>query len=72
MNQRQQERVADLGRAFQEAITDIVNSGYDTPESTMEENVRMSGELPRDINHGLATYEVTISHLHNGFLVNVG
>jgi hypothetical protein len=83
MNQRQQERVADLGRAFQEALTDIINMGEDGPavnryadqEPMMAEPDPMTGsvvEPNRDINHGLASNDVTITQLHNGFFVQVG
>lgn len=80
MNRRQQERVADLGRAFQEALTDVINMGdqmgmeevmeMEEPTKSYEEPVPMP--IPADLNSGLAPYEVTIRQVNNGFIVNVG
>lgn len=71
MNRRQQERVADLGRAFQEALTDIINMG---DEAGMEEPMEMVEPMPIpvDMNSGLATHPVYVRHVHNGFIVEVG
>jgi len=80
MNRRQEERVADLGRAFQEAIADIVNLGEPTPieEPALEVYEREAvcreepTPFPVDMNDKLAQYDVTIKHVHNGFIVSVG
>lgn len=78
MNRRQQERVADLGRAFQEALTDIINMGYNDPEPTpmmgafVEEDVRCEVEPQQAISINISPYPVTIRQQHNGFIVEVG
>lgn len=82
MNQRQQERVADLGRAFQEALTDIINTGddelvqrYSEPEPMMAETEpmkRYAVEPDRGLNHDLAPHVISITQVHNGFIVEVG
>ena len=77
MNRRQEERVADLGRAFQEAIADIINLGEPAQDECpalevydREEDCRPMPVV--DMNDKLAQYDVTIKHVHNGFIVNVG
>ena len=83
MNRRQEERVADLGRAFQEAIADIVNLGESAQDEApafeayerieayeREEDCRPMPVV--DMNYKLAQYDVTIKHVHNGFIVSVG
>ena len=77
MNRRQEERVADLGRAFQEAIADIVNLGESAQDEApafeayeREEDCRPMPVV--DMNDKLAQYDVTIKHVHNGFIVSVG
>ena len=81
MNRRQEERVADLGRAFQEAIGDVINLGEPTQdevpalEAYEREEVCRDESMPMpvmDMNDKLAQYDVTIKHVHNGFIVNVG
>jgi hypothetical protein len=78
MNRRQEERVADLGRAFQEAIADIINLGEPAQDEVpvpmvaydREEDCRPMPVV--DMNDKLAQYDVTIKHVHNGFIVSVG
>ena len=77
MNRRQEERVADLGRAFHEAVADIVNLGESAQDEApaleaydREEDCRPMPVM--DMNDKLAQYDVTIKHVHNGFIVNVG
>lgn len=77
MNRRQEERVADLGRAFQEAISDIINLGesaqYEAPALEVYEREEVCRPMPvLDMNYKLAQYDVTIKHVHNGFIVSVG
>jgi hypothetical protein len=77
MNRRQRERVEDLGRAFQDALTDIINMGEevsDRTEAVGREYESEPGPMPRpiDMNDKLAQYDVTIKHVHNGFIVSVG
>jgi hypothetical protein len=80
MNSRQEERVPGIGRAFPEAVADIVNLGEPTPieEPALvayeREEVCREESMPRpiDMNDKLAQYDVTIKHVHNGFIVNVG
>jgi hypothetical protein len=74
MNRRQEERVADLGRAFHEAVADIVNFGEPTPieEPALvtyerEEVCRPTPAYPR-----LAQHEIKITQAHNGFIVSAG
>jgi hypothetical protein len=77
MNRRQRERVEDLGRAFQDAVESIIN----LEESIMVEEPALEaydreedcGPMPVvDMNDKLAQYDVTIKHVHNGFIVSVG
>ena len=77
MNRRQRERVEDLGRAFQDALTDIINMGEevsDRTEAVGREYESEPGPMPMPIgmNDKLAQYDVTIKHVHNGFIVSVG
>jgi hypothetical protein len=77
MNRRQEERVADLGRAFQEAIADIINLEEPTPieEPALEAYDREEVCRPMpvvDMNDRLAQWDVNIKHVHNGFIVSVG
>jgi hypothetical protein len=80
MNRRQRERLEDLGRAFQDAVENIINleesilveapafEAYEKEEVCREESIPM----PVDMNDKLAQYDVTIKHVHNGFIVSVG
>ncbi len=78
MNTRQRERVADLGRAFQSALEEIIDMGEGEciREEVYEEEVcredPMPVPMPVDMNDKLAHYEVNIKHVHNGFIVSVG
>ena len=82
MNRRQEERVADLGRAFQDAVKSIINLGEGEPRNDRQEYeqpipIEEEYEQPRpmpvvDMNDKLAQYDVTIKHVHNGFIVSVG
>jgi hypothetical protein len=91
MNRRQRERVADLGRAFQDAVESIINleesilveepalEAYDREEVCREQPIPIESDgmeepmpMPVDLNDKLAQYDVTIKHVHNGFIVNVG
>ena len=83
MNRRQEERVADLGRAFQDALEEIINMGegetrndrevYEQPIPIEEEyEYEQPTPFPVDMNDKLAQYDVTIKHVHNGFIVSVG
>ena len=80
MNRRQEERLEDLGRAFQDAVKSIINleesilveepalEAYEKEEVCREESI----PGPVDMNDKLAQYDVTIKHVHNGFIVSVG
>jgi len=84
MNRRQEERIADLGRAFQEAITDIIHTGEEVaqPMEAYEDEIvdcepeqeRLS--LPRPTTPSayppLASHEIKITQAHNGFIVSAG
>jgi hypothetical protein len=75
MNRRQRERVEDLGRAFQDALTDIINMGEevsDRTEAVGREYESEPGPMPIDMNDRLAQYDINIKHVHNGFIVGVG
>lgn len=83
MNRRQEERVADLGRAFQEALTDIINMGNNDIQENRnldcddrnEPSVRGAEVSERPtigMNDRLAQYDINIKHVHNGFIVGVG
>jgi hypothetical protein len=80
MNRRQEERVADLGRAFHDAVESIINleesilveepalEAYEREEVCREESI----PGPIDMNDKLAQWDVNIKHVHNGFIVSVG
>ena len=83
MNRRQQERTADLGRAFQSALEEIIDMGEDRIQEdsylnyTREIDVLIEEPMPEpmpvvDMNDRLAQWDVNIKHVHNGFIVNVG
>ena len=76
MNRRQEERVADLGRAFQEALRDIIDMGEEVSVEPYPENYNPHHDevpMPVEISHPpLASYEINIRQVHNGFIVNVG
>ena len=83
MNRRQEERVADLGRAFHEAVSDIINmeepAQDEAPALEVCERIEayereeVCRPMPvMDMNDKLAQYDVTIKHVHNGFIVSVG
>jgi hypothetical protein len=86
MNRRQQERIADLGRAFQSSLEEISDMGEDEirtgsdylrndREETLvrrEEEYEQPMPMPVDMNDKLAQYDVNIKHVHNGFIVGVG
>ena len=80
MNRRQQEQVADLGRAFQDAVESIINLEesilVEEPALEVYEREEVCREeptpFPVDMNDKLAQYDVTIKHVHNGFIVSVG
>jgi hypothetical protein len=76
MNRRQEERVADLGRASHEAVADIVNLGEPTP---IEEPALVAYEReevcrtsPAPAYPRLAQHEIKITQAHNGFIVSAG
>jgi hypothetical protein len=77
MNRRQRERVEDLGRAFQDAVKSIINleESILVEEPALEAYDREEDCRPMpvvDMNDKLAQYDVTIKHVHNGFIVSVG
>ena len=84
MNTRQRERVENIGRALQEAVTEIINMNdgmEDVCENgpTNNEDYLVSGTVEQteaylspDLAPGLAPYEVIIKQVNNGFIVNVG
>ena len=71
MNTRQRERVADLGRAFQSALEEIIDMGEGETRNDREE-YEQPIPMPVDMNANLAQYDVNIKHVHNGFIVQVG
>jgi hypothetical protein len=77
MNRRQRERVEDLGRAFQDAVESIINLEesilVEEPALEAYDREEDCGPMPVvDMNDKLAQYDVTIKHVHNGFIVSVG
>ena len=77
MNRRQRERVEELGRAFQDAVESIINleESILVEEPALEAYDRKEDCRPMpvvDMNDKLAQYDVTIKHVHNGFIVSVG
>jgi len=75
MNRRQEERVADLGRAFQEALTEIINTGEEISDGMEEVNQAYEAE-PRptvpSAYPSLVQHSISIQQVHNGFIVSVG
>jgi hypothetical protein len=80
MNQRQQERFEELGRAYQDELKRILESDRDPQveydiEPMMDESAPMKGyveEPSRSLNHDLAPHVISITQVHNGFIVDVG
>ena len=77
MNRRQRERLEELGRAFQDAVESIINleESILVEEPALEAYDRKKDCRPMpvvDMNDKLAQYDVTIKHVHNGFIVSVG
>lgn len=73
MNRRQQERVADLGRAFQSSLEEIIDMNGEEISNGLEEvNQEQPIPMPADMNGKLASHHVNIRHVHNGFIVEVG
>jgi hypothetical protein len=79
MNRRQEERVADLGRAFQEAIGDIIRMGEEISEEISDgmETVMQAYEVEHRLTvpsayPSLANHEINIRQVHNGFIVSAG
>ena len=73
MNRRQQDRMADLGRAVHSALEEIIDMG-EGEKICVEEECQQEEPVPMpvDMNDKLAHYEVNIKHVHNGFIVSVG
>ena len=77
MNRRQRERLEDLGRAFHDAVESIINleESILVEEPALKAYDREEDSRPMpvvDMNDKLAQYDVTIKHVHNGFIVSVG
>ena len=72
MNRRQQERIADLGRAFQSSLEEIIDMGEEETLVREDEEYEQPIPIPVDMNDKLAQYDVNIKHVHNGFIVGVG
>jgi hypothetical protein len=82
MNRRQEERVADLGRAFHEAVADIVNLGESAQDEmpALEvcerieayEREEVCRSSPSPAYPRLAQHEIKITQAHNGFIVSAG
>ena len=77
MNRRQRERLEELGRAFHDAVESIINLEESTlveePALTAYDREEDCRPMPVvDMNDKLAQYDVTIKHVHNGFIVSVG
>jgi len=77
MNRRQRERLEELGRAFHDAVESIINleESILVEEPALKAYDREEDCRPMpvvDMNDKLAQYDVTIKHVHNGFIVSVG
>jgi hypothetical protein len=75
MNRRQRERVEDLGRAFQEALTDMINMGEEVSDRVEAVGQEYEAELrltPTSAYLSLAQHEINIRQVHNGFIVSAG
>jgi hypothetical protein len=75
MNRGQRERVEDLGRAFQDALTDIINMGEevsDRTEAVGREYESEPGPISMPAYPSLAPHEINIRQVHNGFIVSAG
>jgi hypothetical protein len=78
MNRRQEERIADLGRAFHEAVADIVNLGESAQdempalEAYEYEREEVCRSSPSPAYPRLAQHEIKITQAHNGFIVSAG
>jgi hypothetical protein len=76
MNRRQEERVPGIGRAFPEAVADIVNleeSAQDeTPALEAYDREEVCRSMPSPAYPRLAQHEIKITQAHNGFIVSAG
>lgn len=72
MNREQRQRVEDIGRAVQNALTDIIDMGEEEKICVEEACEEEPIPVPVDMNDKLAHYEINIKHVHNGFIVSVG
>ena len=77
MNRRQEERVADLGRAYQETNADIPNlrePAQDEVPVPMEayDREEVCRTSPSAAYPRLAQHVINIQQVHNGFIVSAG
>ena len=76
MNRRQRERVADLGRAFQDAVESIINLEesilVEEPALEAYEREEVCRTSPAPAYPSLAQHEINIRQVHNGFIVSAG
>ena len=77
MNRRQEERVADLGRAYQETNADIPNlrePAQDEVPVPMEayDREEVCRTSPSPAYPRLAQHVINIQQVHNGFIVSAG
>ena len=78
MNREQRDRVADLGRAFQSALEEIIDMGEDRPMTELVEDrggYHACGELPDPEPSQIgnkAHYQPEVSQVNNGFIVRMG
>ena len=77
MNRRQEERVADLGRAFQETNADIPNlrePAQDEVPVPMEayDREEVCRTSPAPAYPSLSQHVINIQQVHNGFIVSAG
>jgi len=72
MNRRQREQVENLGRLFQEAITDVISMGEEKIDEEMYVGSPTQLEPVLVEEQRVADYRVEIAQVNNGFVVTVG
>jgi hypothetical protein len=76
MNRRQEERVADLGRAFQDAVKSIINLEesilVEEPALEAYDREEVCRTSPAPAYPRLAQHVINIQQVHNGFIVSAG
>jgi hypothetical protein len=77
MNQRQSDRIEELGRAYQEELRRILETGNVEPMMAQAAYQDIEVAPPQECEYphpqkNISPYPITIKQQHNGFIVEVG